>query len=540
MKGLFLTLDDVLSIRIDSEWLGFASPPRKSSTLELVRSNDSFLIVDEIPQKVEGHLVEALVSALHDDPIDSPNAANMGFTPEWLKCNVDWLMEELFKSYSPEGQNRFRPKLSNFDYFSSQVAGSFQCYWTDDYPNVCLTIFTKSGGTIRVNSSSQQPFMIPWTIENSEFSICTHNARLGRAIASLLPPGFVNRERLGGEGVLVRAFFMFNSFVEEELLDCPSFKVDGHAKGIERLMFSRDAKHVISTSYDSEMKCWDTTTWIQRHRIDTRRQGANLSFAFSPDQRLLAFNDARVLKLMDIETAEVRQALEGHNWIVRNLTISADGLLLASADGDEIILWDIPRGSEIARIKNEKLVGFSFDSSMLLTATPDRLFAYDIPSFNRMLVAAECDQICLASDGTGLVWTNKKSGIHVWDLRVQREVALIKQYEVSHLTLSTGCSFLCCTVDDGATVLVVNLQLPPHQFTIKSDPVLTSLLIADDASCLVMRYQDSFVIWDVNSRSVVGTYRTRDFRCIALSPDSKTVLTGHRDGSIRVWSIDLV
>ena len=534
-----VTTDEIVSIRINSEWLGFARPPHISSTMEVIRHGKSFVAVGKIPAKVATSHVEALLSALKQPSLSLPDVINMGFTPDWLEKNVDRLMSKLFEEYSDEGRNRFRLKFSNFDYFAKSVTDSFRYSWTDDYPTVEVTVNTKNGSPIHLRSSSQQRFMIPWQIKRFDLSMSTYNAQLGLAIASLMPPGMLNRERLSGQGLIERAFSSFFWSVDEDLFDRPVCQVKAHEKWIEQLLFSSNGKYVFSTSSDAELKSWDTKTWRGVHRFDTRQQGAALTVAHPSQTRVIAYNDARVLKLAEIETSEVKQVLSGHHWIVRNLAISRDGTYLASAENDEIRVWNVPQGIEIARLKYkfQSLVGFSFNGDRLFTCAHDGLVSHDVSTFATTQVDTTCRQVWVAPDGSGLAWRDEEARIHVWDFSQPHETVMRNQSIVARLAVSPGCLFLACVMNRADEIRVFHRRDPAGDFTINGLSPVRSLLFTHDARLLIVCYEAAFEIWDVNSQTRITTFRTREIQSLSASPDSTTVLTGHRDGSFRVWMI---
>ncbi len=536
MIGL-VTTDEIVSIRISSEWIGFAHPPHVSSAMEIVRKGESFIAFGAVPTEIETSRVEALLSALSQPPIELPDVINMGFTPDWLEKNIDRLMSELFAEYSDEGKKRFRLNFSNFDYFAKCVTDSFCGCWTDDYPTLEVTVNTKDGSPIHLRSSSQQRFMIPWEIKRAGFSLKTYDAQLGIAIASLMPPGMLNRTRLSGEGIIERAFSVFFWSVDEDLLDRPVCQVKAHEKWIEQLLFTSDGKYVFSASYDAELKSWDTKTWVGAHRFDTRQQGVALTVVHPSQTGLIAYNDARVLKVADVETSEVKQILQGHHWIVRNLAISRDGTYLASADSDEIRVWNVPQGTEIAclKYKFQSLVGFSFKGDMLFTRAHDGLVAHDMSTLVTTLVDITCRQVWQAPDGTWLAWRDEEARIHVWDFNQPRETVMRNQPKVAQLAVSSGCLFLACVVNRENEIRVCHRRDPAGDFTIIGLSPIKSLLFTHDARSLIVCYEAAFEIWDVSSQTRVTTIRTREIQSLSASPDSKTVLTGHRDGSFRVW-----
>jgi len=69
------------------------------------------------------------------------------------------------------------------------------------------------------------------------------------------------------------------------------------------------------------------------------------SVAFSPDGSLLAYgSDDRTIRLWDVQTRQqVGEPLRGHSNFVFSVAFSPDGWWLASASGNEVFLWGVPR-----------------------------------------------------------------------------------------------------------------------------------------------------------------------------------------------------
>jgi hypothetical protein len=83
-------------------------------------------------------------------------------------------------------------------------------WWTDDYPHVSAVLDFPDGTTVRLSSSAQQEFMIPWTVSRSGIAYQTYEPKIGRALASLAPPNFRAGGRLAGASLrswLVGEFF---------------------------------------------------------------------------------------------------------------------------------------------------------------------------------------------------------------------------------------------------------------------------------------------------------------------------------------------
>ena len=83
------------------------------------------------------------------------------------------------------------------------AAQLYNVMWTDDYPSMRVVVETTENWHITLSSEEQRSFMLPWKVEGLGKPFETHDPRLSRAIAGLLPEGFLDRERLVDDAFLV-------------------------------------------------------------------------------------------------------------------------------------------------------------------------------------------------------------------------------------------------------------------------------------------------------------------------------------------------
>ena len=145
------------------------------------------------------------------------------------------------------------------------------------------------------------------------------------------------------------------------------------------------------------------------------------ALAFSPDGRYLAvgcgYVDSRI-DILNVETGEKLVRLEGHSGFIADLAFSDDGLLLASASGDQTVkLWNTKDWSEQTTLLGHTdevwSVDFSPKGGELMSSGKDgRILIWSLTeeSQNRgslVLPFHPCNDFDLSPDGKGLVSVNE-------------------------------------------------------------------------------------------------------------------------------------
>ena len=162
--------------------------------------------------------------------------ANLGLNAAWVKTNY----ERLLQGYStnsetgpfPNASERQRAWLTNaladVELLGEALRGCFGAFWTDDYPSLELRFEHDDGQTVeqvfRLNTRAQPPFMLPWEVYDGTNEFTSGNADISRAVVQILPPGFLNRDRLSGDLFqMVRGGFMqlqkVHAFMKKSVLE---------------------------------------------------------------------------------------------------------------------------------------------------------------------------------------------------------------------------------------------------------------------------------------------------------------------------------
>jgi WD40 repeat protein len=192
-----------------------------------------------------------------------------------------------------------------------------------------------------------------------------------------------------------------------------------------------------------------------------------MSVDFSPDGQTIAVGDSNGnIYLWNISTTQLLDTFSGHKGWVWSVAFSPDGKTLASGSTDGCVrLWDVQSGRCLQVLTDHECCVWS---------------------------------VAYSADGQQLVSGSEDKTVRLWNLQGQ-----------------------CLRILQGHTQSVYSVHFAPDQQTLASS--------SNDATIR---------IWDVSSGNCLRVLQghTSGVMCVRYSPDGQLLASGCRDGSIRLWS----
>ena len=179
-----------------------------------------------------------------------------------------------------------------------------------------------------------------------------------------------------------------------QLSGAPLSDVTGAINGVA---FSSDGLTLAAAGRAGSLYLWDAASGQLRSHSPATSNDEIRSLAFSPDGKTVATGTAhRMIQLWEAATGQpMGQPLVGHTDYVTGVAFSPDGKYLASNSPDGTArLWDLAtgqqmgqplRGDKATQMKTSAGIGYSPDGRTLATANADEILLWDVAAIQRTI-----------------------------------------------------------------------------------------------------------------------------------------------------------
>lgn len=297
-----------------------------------------------------------------------------------------------------------------------------------------------------------------------------------------------------------------------------------HAESVRAVAWSPRGDRIASVSFDHTLVLWDATTGALVHRFGVQ-DGFITALGFSPDGARVA-SGKKTVRVWDCATGKVALTLKGHKDTVNALDYSPDGATLATACDDHFVrFFDAATGAERDRWK------FG-DQAMFVRHGPDGRY---------VLVASEHGTLLYTTDGKRVAsapvsgWRDflkaafspdgREVFVAAHDGRELHRLKVPSLETVATIELDHGLRCVDVSPDGRWLAFAGFGRYPgkPHPHQIPGRSV----------------YSTHVYLWDIAAWKEVALLKghVELVESVAFAPDSKRLVSGSGDNSVRVWTI---
>ena len=329
--------------------------------------------------------------------------------------------------------------------------------------------------------------------------------------------------------------------------------VGGHAGAV-----SADGRLFALGSQDGTVRLLDLETGEVR-RFRGRHDVGNMQLTFTPDaSTLVVADDSGEIVVWDVERGAIRERFPGPAGDVWDLAVSSDGRTLYSTAPDaRMRIWDLAGDRRLdTRFDAGPPMNLDDQSPKGLALSPDgRTLAITQGDGTVDLVDARTLAVRrrlrvqrgaalgveFSPDGRVLAVTGEGARVTLWDARTLAQVDELEGLRGSsqEVAFSPDGRLLAAGSFDGARLRTLVWDVRTRQRTpVKFGVPGASLAFSPDRRLLAAAgHEEPTEVRDVRSGRVVARLKTGDFhRSVAFSPDGELLAIGHFGGSARLIS----
>ncbi len=271
---------------------------------------------------------------------------------------------------------------------------------------------------------------------------------------------------------------------------------------------------------------------------------------FSPDGTKIVTTSGLEIYLLDTQSGQLLNVLEGHTSEVTNAAFSADSQCIVTASDDKTArLWDAGSGQLLnvleGHTKGINNAVFSPDGQRIVTASSDKTAQLWNASSGQLLNVLKGHTYLIANaafspDGQRIVTASSDKTARLWDASNGQLLNVLEGHtdKVNNAAFSPdGQRIVTASWDKTARLWDASNGQLLNVLEGHTDQV-TNAAFSPDGQCIVTSsYDKTARLWDANSGQLLNVLEGHTGSVInaAFSPDGQRIVTASDDNTARLW-----
>jgi WD40 repeat protein len=164
--------------------------------------------------------------------------------------------------------------------------------------------------------------------------------------------------------------------------------LNGHTDSIFALVFSTDGKMLVSGSADKTIRLWHLSNYQEPEILHGHEQRITCLEITNNNQYLISGSLDGIIHIWDLATKTIVKRIKAHSQGILSLAINNIAKILATANYQEIKLWDLETGELLQTLAGCHPIKFSKDGKILVTGNPDQnkvltIWRYNVGKFKQ-------------------------------------------------------------------------------------------------------------------------------------------------------------
>lgn len=301
--------------------------------------------------------------------------------------------------------------------------------------------------------------------------------------------------------------------------------------------------------------CGSLDRMLQRSpcTLDVASGGEVRGLAVTPDGAQILAGSGRMVQLWDAERGTLVRTLGEHQGLfgnqVTSVAVAPDGASAASGGQDDLVrIWRVSDAVPLQVFEGHtadvRALAYSPDGRLLASASDDRTLRLWQPGSDRTLALATLEghqgpvtSLAFSTDGRLLVSGSDDATVRLWDVGARRLVATLQARPVLSVAFAPDGAIVAAGSDDGR-VHLWRVEDGALTATIEaSRGAVRGLAFTPDGATLAWGTSAGGVyFWNLATGALRRSVAVSEVHSVAVSPDDGTVISGSKDGRMRLWS----